>query len=111
MSQSLGDWLDQHAPQGGSSALGDGRVFVDGKRVTDASFQLSADSRVELFAPRQSEGELALLARFEGLVVVEKPAGMATEPDHSGIAASVTARAARADSPHRPRRARSGTGR
>jgi 23S rRNA pseudouridine1911/1915/1917 synthase len=92
--ESLGAWLEQHAPEGGSSALLDGRVFVDGKRITDASFSLSPDSRVELFAARETEGEVRLLARFEGLVIVDKPAGMATEPDHAGISASVTARAA-----------------
>jgi len=92
--QGLGAWLERHAPENGPSALADGRVFVDGKRLTDTAFTLSPGARVELYAARRSEGELSLLARFDGLVAVEKPAGMATEPDHAGIAASVVARAA-----------------
>jgi 23S rRNA-/tRNA-specific pseudouridylate synthase len=92
--RALGAWLEDHAPKSGASALADGRVFVDGRRLGDADFQLSAGARVELFAARRSEGELGLLARFDGLVAVDKPAGMATEPDHAGIAASVVARAA-----------------
>ena len=47
--QTLGAWLEHHAPESGPSALADGRVFVDGKRLGDASFELSAGARVELF--------------------------------------------------------------
>jgi len=91
--QALGSWLERHAPESASS-LADGRVFVDGKRVTDAAFPLARGNRVELYAPRQIQADLRLLARFEGLIAVDKPAGIATEPDHSGIAGSVVARAA-----------------
>jgi 23S rRNA-/tRNA-specific pseudouridylate synthase len=89
----LGDWLGRHAPEA-VAALADGRVFVDGKRVTDPTSALAAGARVELFAARAENNELAVLARFEGLVVLDKPAGIATEPDHAGITNTVVARAA-----------------
>ena len=89
----LGVWLDRHAP-GSQPSLGDGRVFVNGKRITDPGYPLEPGHCVELYAARVSDGEVRVLARFEGVVLVDKPAGLATEPDHAGIAASVVARAA-----------------
>lgn len=79
-----------------ASALADGRLFVDGRRVLDPKELLRPGARVEIFAARSSApSELRVLGRWGGIAAVEKPCGLATEPDHSGIANTVVALAAR----------------
>ncbi len=75
-------------------ALADGRVFVDGRRASDENVLLEPGARVELYAARAPAAALRLLGRVGGLVAVDKPVGMATEPDHAGIGSSVVALAA-----------------
>jgi 23S rRNA-/tRNA-specific pseudouridylate synthase len=76
-------------------ALADGRVFVDGRRALEAELPIAAGALVEVYSARRVIAqELRVLGRWGGLAAVEKPPGLATEPDHSGIANTVIAHAA-----------------
>jgi 23S rRNA-/tRNA-specific pseudouridylate synthase len=75
-------------------ALAEGRVFVDGRRTTDSALRLAPGSVVEVHASRAPSEGIALLGEHAGLVFVNKPAGVATEPDHAGIAGSLVERVA-----------------
>jgi 23S rRNA pseudouridine1911/1915/1917 synthase len=78
-----------------NDALGDGRVRVDGRRAGDPGIELAPGSCVEVFAPRALSREPVLLGERDGLVVVDKPAELVTEPDRTGRGASVRAWLAR----------------
>lgn len=62
-----------------------GRVFVDGRRVVDATLRLEAGQRVELYPARRSGGDVALLGQRSGLVAALKPPELPTEPDRHGL--------------------------
>ena len=79
----------------GAEALADGRVFVDGRRVREPGLAVRPGSVVELHPARSAEGDATVLAEHGGFVFVDKPPGMATEPDHAGVEASLVARIAR----------------
>jgi len=79
---------------GGAAALADGRVFVDGRRVTEASVVVPVGSVLEVYALRNVDRDVTVLAEHAGFVFVDKPPGLATEPDHAGVEASVVARVA-----------------
>ena len=68
--------------QGLTSALGDGRVFVDGKRAS-GSLELASDALVEVFAPRPRSA-IEILSEADDVFAVHKPAELPTEADHSG---------------------------
>jgi 23S rRNA-/tRNA-specific pseudouridylate synthase len=89
----LSDLVEQIALDG-RRALADGRVFVDGRRVTDPETTLRAGHRVELFAARQIEHEVEVLLTMGGIVAANKPVGIATEPEQRGTD-SVRSRVAR----------------
>lgn len=76
------------------SALGEGRVFLDGRRASEATESVATGAVIELYAARVADGEVTILATHGGLVFAAKPAGMATEPDHAGVGASLVARVA-----------------
>lgn len=65
------------------TALGEGRVFVDGRRVA-VSEALPPGSTVEIYAPRPQTDTVSVLARRDGVAVLYKPAGLPTEPDRRG---------------------------
>lgn len=90
-SEPLGALVERLGAQG---AVTEGRVFVAGRRVTDALFVAPAGSVVEVHAARALAEGVTILAEQAGLVFVSKPPGIATEPDHAGVAASLVARAA-----------------
>jgi len=69
--------------QGLLSALGDGRVFVNGVRAVPGRQELTAGVAVEVFAPRPS-ASITLLSEVDDVYAVHKPAALPTEPDHSG---------------------------
>ena len=69
--------------QGLLSALGDGRVFVDGVRAAPGRSELASGVAVEVFAPRPS-ATITLLSEADDVYAVHKPATLPTEPDHSG---------------------------
>lgn len=76
---SLAGLLEQ---QGLTSALAEGRVFVDGKRAA-AELPLAVGAVVEVFAPRPSSA-ISILSEADGVFAVYKPAALPTEPDKSG---------------------------
>ena len=88
----LGDRLS--ALGADASALGEGRVFLDGRRAADATASVAAGAVIELYLARIADGDVTILASHGGLVFAAKPAGMATEPDHAGVGASLVARVA-----------------
>lgn len=65
-----------------TSALSDGRAFVDGKRAT-ADAALANGAVVEVFAPRP-RSQIEILSDVDGVLAVHKPAALPTEPDRSG---------------------------
>jgi 23S rRNA pseudouridine1911/1915/1917 synthase len=72
-------------------AIEEGRVFVGKQRVAraDTAVEIGVEVRI---GPRLEQGEpVKILARTEGLVAVEKRAGMPTVPDHVGTAHSLVA--------------------
>jgi 23S rRNA-/tRNA-specific pseudouridylate synthase len=71
------------AEHGLGSALGDGRVFVDGVRATAGLAELAEGAVVEVFAPRP-RADIRLLNEAEDVFAVHKPAALPTEPDHGG---------------------------
>lgn len=79
---------------GAQVALAEGRVFVDGRRAPDALHVVTAGNVVEVHPARVPSADFAILAEHSGLVFVSKPPGVATEPDHAGVAASLVERVA-----------------
>jgi 23S rRNA-/tRNA-specific pseudouridylate synthase len=78
---------------GTSDALVAGRVFVDGRRRSDPALRLEPGQRVELREARVAPPVLTVVGRSLGLIAVEKPAGISTEPDRQGRASLVAAAA------------------
>src|SRR5690348_6338824 len=78
----------------GAAALAGGRVFVDGRRVLAPDGAVAPGSVVELYGERATNAGVRLLFEHAGFVFVDKAPGIATEPDHAGIDASVVARVA-----------------
>jgi RluA family pseudouridine synthase len=70
-----------------SEALGDGRVFVDQRRmaVADQRQPLPMGSEVLVYQARAPAG-VVFLSEAHGVIAVAKPAGISTQPDHRGIA-------------------------
>jgi 23S rRNA-/tRNA-specific pseudouridylate synthase len=75
-------------------ALAEGRLFVNGRRETEPDAVLAPGSVVDVHAGREPAPGVAILAEHGGLVFASKPPGVATEPDHAGIDASLVARVA-----------------
>ncbi len=92
--EALGALLARLAPNL-AHALAEGRVFVGGRRADDAALRLTPGTVVEVHAARTPSGGVTLLAEHAGLVFVSKPAGVATEPDHAGVAGSLVELVAR----------------
>jgi 23S rRNA pseudouridine1911/1915/1917 synthase len=65
-----------------TSALGEGRVFVDGKRSGEEA-SLKSGAVVEVYAPRP-RSSIEILNEADGVFAVHKPASLPTEPDRSG---------------------------
>lgn len=79
---------------GSTAALAEGRVFVGGRRATRGGEPVRVGDVVEVYDARGAIAELGLLFAGEGLFVVDKPAGIATEPERRGNANTVVALAA-----------------
>jgi len=89
----LADIVRELAPDG-DAALAAGRVFVGGRRVLAPDFAVAPGSVVELHRERATDAAVHVLFEHAGFVFVDKAPGVATEPDHAGIDASVVARVA-----------------
>lgn len=71
-----------HAPE---DALEGGRVFVDGRRVTDGSSRIAIGQEVVVTGGPAPAAPVRVLDRGEGWLVVDKPAGVPSEPDRRGF--------------------------
>jgi 23S rRNA pseudouridine1911/1915/1917 synthase len=80
---------------GDTAAVREGRVFVGRTRAHDEALALEEGQVVTLAAPRDAGVEVRVLADEDGIVAVDKPAGVPTIPDQSGSAHSLLARAAK----------------
>jgi 23S rRNA pseudouridine1911/1915/1917 synthase len=69
-----------------ASALEQGRVFLDGRRVVHGALELRVGQTLEVGGARDAAPQALVVARRDGLLAVHKPAGIATEPDRSGLA-------------------------
>lgn len=85
--EQLGRLLEREGVLG---ALADGRVFVNGQRVSNTAEVLVPGTRVEVYTARTALPTPVILAELDGLVVVDKPAGIATEPERRGARGVVT---------------------
>ncbi len=86
-----------------AAALEDGRVFVDRKRMHDAHAPVAAGDSVRVSAKATARpggvaaaGALQILWNADGIVAVDKPAGIPTISDHGGDAHALTTAVARA---------------
>ncbi len=88
--------LARAAPED-AAAIGEGRVFLGRKRVLVGGEAVRAGDEVTVASPAVGVPEgVRVLARGEGWVAVDKPAGIPTIPDHAGASHSLLALAARA---------------
>jgi len=79
-----------------STAVRDGRVFV-GRRRVQSDGERVAVGEIVLVAPAPAlrPEPIRILAEADGLVAVEKPAGIPTIPDHGGSSGALVALVAR----------------
>jgi len=73
------------------TAIGDGRVFVGRIRTTDARTTVEVGMTVTWSTPSEAQGPARVLVDQEGIVAVDKPAGIPTIPDTAGTAHSLLA--------------------
>lgn len=83
-----------------AEALADGRVFVDRKRVHDATIRVAAGESVKVSAkaaagPGAGDGSARILWNARGIVAVDKPAGIPTIADQGGEAHALITAVAR----------------
>jgi len=90
-SETLGSLLER---AGESAALAEGRVFVDRRRASDAASFPAHGSIVEVYARRDVAEAPRILRVERGLAFVDKPVGLATEPERRGSTESVVHRIA-----------------
>jgi 23S rRNA pseudouridine1911/1915/1917 synthase len=74
---------------GDAAAISEGRVFVGRVRASDPGAPVTVGDVVTLGARRDAADSVALLADEDGIVAVDKPAGMPTIPDQGGSAHSL----------------------
>jgi RluA family pseudouridine synthase len=85
------------AAPGDASAIAEGRVFVGKRRALDAAEPVSAGDDVTIAdASRTEAPAVRVLKRGKGWFAVDKPAGIATIPDHGGASNALLPLAARA---------------
>jgi 23S rRNA-/tRNA-specific pseudouridylate synthase len=76
------------------AAVADGRVFLNAVRVHSEAQAVELGDRIEVYPPRSSSAEVQVLDERYGVVAALKPAGLPTEPDRHGRAASLVYRLA-----------------
>jgi RluA family pseudouridine synthase len=85
------------AAPGDASAIAEGRVFVGKRRALDAAEPVSAGDDVTIAGASRTEAPaVRVLKRGKGWFAVDKPAGIATIPDHGGASNALLPLAARA---------------
>ncbi len=85
------------AAPGDATAITEGRVFVGKRRALDASEPVSTGDDVTIAEASRAEAPaVRVLKRGKGWFAVDKPAGIATIPDHGGASNALLPLAARA---------------
>jgi 23S rRNA pseudouridine1911/1915/1917 synthase len=80
---------------GDAAAVREGRVFIGRTRADDEAASLDEGQVVTLAAKRDAEIAVRVLVAEDGVVAVDKPAGMPTIPDQGGSAHTLLALLAR----------------
>jgi RluA family pseudouridine synthase len=94
--ETVGAIVAKAAP-GDATAIAEGRVFVGKRRALDAAEPVSAGDDVTIAdASRAEAPAVRVLKRGKGWFAVDKPAGIATIPDHGGASNALLPLAARA---------------
>jgi 23S rRNA-/tRNA-specific pseudouridylate synthase len=76
---------------GGPRAIAEGRVFIGKIRVKRADEKVSVGDRIEIASANIEHATVEILFRGEGIVVIDKPSGISTIPDHGGSSESAIA--------------------
>lgn len=76
---------------GGPRAIPEGRVFIGKIRVKRADEKVGVGDRIEISDAKVDHASVEILFRGEGIVVIDKPAGISTIPDQSGSSESAIA--------------------
>ncbi len=76
---------------GGPRAIGEGRVFLGKIRVKRADEKVRVGDRIEIAEASTDHASIEILFRGEGIVVIDKPAGISTIPDQSSSSESAIA--------------------
>jgi 23S rRNA pseudouridine1911/1915/1917 synthase len=84
------------AAPGDASAIGEGRVFVGRRRVLAGGEPVAVGDEVTIADIAPTHEDARILARGDGWVAVDKPAGLPTIPDQQGASHALLALAARA---------------
>lgn len=90
----LGDVLSRWGDEA-ERALGDGRVFLNGRRQSSATASVKPGDTLELYAARSGGAPIEVLAERSGVVAIFKPAELPTEPDRQTSTESARAHLAR----------------
>lgn len=77
------------------AALGQGRVFVNGRRVQSPATAVALGDCIEVSSRGAVAQAIRLMERRGGILIVHKPPGVPTEPDRSGSDTSLVEQAAR----------------
>jgi 23S rRNA-/tRNA-specific pseudouridylate synthase len=87
----------RRAAPGDERALAEGRVFIGRRRAVAAGDGVAVGDEVSIASPAPGGDAVAtVLARGDGWVAVDKPAGLPTIPDQGGASHALVALAARA---------------
>ena len=77
-------------------AIQEGRVFVGKIRAKRADEKVAVGDRIEISSEPKAHADVEILFRGEGIVVIDKPAGISTIPDHGSSSETAIVLAARA---------------
>jgi RluA family pseudouridine synthase len=81
---------------GGPRAIAEGRVCLGKIRVKRADEKIAVGDRVEITEAKTDHASVEVLFRGEGIVVIDKPAGISTIPDQSSSSESAIVLTAKA---------------
>jgi 23S rRNA pseudouridine1911/1915/1917 synthase len=84
------------AAPGDEHAIAEGRVFIGRKRAIAATDPVAIGDEVTVAEPSATTAIAQILARGDGWVAVDKPAGLPTIPDQHGASHALLAMTARA---------------
>jgi len=98
VSEGDGKTLGEVVVRAGSEprAIVEGRVFIGKIRAKRADEKVALGDRIEISSQVTAHATVEIIFRGEGIVVIDKPAGISTIPDHGGSSETAIALAAKA---------------